>query len=216
MADIFRYDDDVEPRPAFPWPPAAGAGPVAAFGETWRAATFDPSRFFRHLPRTAGTAPAVLYYLIVGMLLAGANLFWDVLAARTGNGEERLAELGLQVDPLVTFLLSPLLLLLGLLVAAGVTHLMLLILRGANHSFGTTARVFAYAYSPMIFGVVPVLGTVVGALWMLVLAILGLAAAHDTPAWKPVLAVLLPFALLMGLLVFVIVLIVAAGAAIVA
>jgi hypothetical protein len=55
---------------------------------------------------------------------------------------------------------------------------MLLILRGATHGIGTTVRVFCYAYSPMIFGVVPVLGGLVGGIWMLVIAIIGLGAAH--------------------------------------
>jgi hypothetical protein len=74
--------------------------------------------------------------------------------------------------------------------------------------------VFCYAYSPMIFGVVPVVGGFVGGIWMLVIAIIGLGAAHDVPMWKPVLAVLLPFLALMGLILMVFVAAIAAGAAI--
>lgn len=214
MSDIFRYDE-VETRRDFPWPPGSGARALSAFGETWRQATFDPARFFGRLPRDATNGPAVLFYLIVGMLLAGASLFWNAVARQFGE-TQRLAGLGYDVDPLVSFLLSPLLLLLGLILAAGVTHLMLLILRGANRTFGTTARVFAYAYSPMIFGVVPWIGTVVGAIWMLAIAIIGLAAAHETPTWKPVVAVILPFLVLLGLMVLALLAIMAAASVLVA
>jgi hypothetical protein len=213
MTEIFRHDDDTA-EPPFPWPPPRDEPVLAAFGQTWKEASFDPGRFFRRLPRTGGTGPAVLYYLVIGILVAGASLFWDVVRAPAGEEYDRMAELGVQFDPLVVFLLSPLILLLALGIAAGVTHFMLLILRGANRPFNTTIRVFAFAYSPMIFGVVPLIGTLVGTLWMLVIAITGLAAAHETPAWKPVLAVLLPFLMLVTALIFAVLALVAAGAAI--
>lgn len=201
------------PTTAFPWPPPEDAPMLAAFGETWKSATFDPGTFFRRVPRDDGTGAAVLYYLIIGMLVAGASLFWSSLGP-AGFGQERVAELGVEVTPLTTFLLTPLILMIGLGVGAAVTHVMLLILRGATHGIGTTLRVFCYAYSPMIFGVVPVVGGLVGGIWMLVVAIIGLGAAHGAPTWKPLLAVLLPFLALMGLIVMVFVAAIAAGAAI--
>lgn len=212
MTEVWEHRESATST-AFPWPPPEDAPMLAAFGDTWKSATFDPGTFFRRLPRHDGTGAAILYYLIIGMLVAGASLFWSSLGP-AGFGQDHVAELGVEVTPLTTFLLTPLLLTIGLAVGAAVTHVMLLILRGATHGIGTTVRVFCYAYSPMIFGVVPVLGGLVGGIWVLVIAIIGLGAAHGVPTWKPVVAVLLPFLALMGLFLMVVMAAIAAGAAI--
>lgn len=215
MTDAWSYGEAAEPR-HFPWPPPEDGSALAAFGETWKGATLDPGAFFRRMPRPQGAGPAVLYYLIIGILVAGVGLFWDLTGVFTGAaGDEALAaELGIgTVDPLVGFLLSPLVLLIGLLLTAGVTHIVLLMFGGARNGFATTLRVFCFAYSPMIFGVVPVLGTLVGMIWMVVVSIIGLREAHQTDGWRAAVAVLLPFVLLMGLLFLAFLFIAAAGAA---
>jgi hypothetical protein len=196
MTDSWQYGPaDTEPR-HFPWPPAEGGDGFGAFGQTWKAATFEPTRFFGRLPRDGGTGAALLYYLIVGILTAGASLFWDTFLPTLGLADDPLPDIGVQ--PVIAFLLSPVILLLGIALAAGFTHLVLLVVGGARHGFQTSLRTFAYAYSPMIFGIVPVIGTFVGVIWMLGLAIIGLREAHETVTWKPALAVLFPFFLFLA------------------
>jgi hypothetical protein len=197
----------------FPWPPGDDDSILAAFGETWKSAAFDPRSFFRLVPRHGGTGAAFLYYLVVGMLVAGAGLFWSAVGPGA-LGQDRVAELGVEVAPLTSFLLTPLILTIGLAVSAGITHLMLLIVRGATEGIGTTTRVLCYAYSPMILGVIPLIGGLVGVIWMLVVAVVGLGAAHQVPTWKPALAVILPFLILMGLVFLALMAVLAAGAAI--
>jgi hypothetical protein len=214
MNETWRYDEVEEPA-GFPWPPAEGTPVLGALGETWKSATLEPGRFFARVPRTGGTGPAVLYYLIIGILVAGASLFWEMLGGTLDMGQEIVAD-GPQISPAISFLFSPILLLLGLVLSAGVTHLVLLVLRGATHAFDTTLRVFCYAYSPMLFGFIPVLGTLAGLVWMLVVAVIGLAAAHETDRWKPALAVVLPFLILLAIVVTAIMAFLAAGAAILA
>jgi hypothetical protein len=80
----------------------------------------------------------------------------------------------------IEFLLSPLLLIVTLFVVSGVCHLCLMMTGGANYGFQTSARVFAYAYSPALFGVIPFLGNLVAFFWMIVLAVVGLREAHRT------------------------------------
>lgn len=201
----------------FPWPPAERDSSVAAFGQTWKAATFDPGAFFRRVPRDRDTGPALLYYLIIGVLVAGAGLFWDSLSLFTGRMDDSAlaaAEMGFDaVSPLTAFLLTPAVLLVLLYISAGITHVVLAVLGGARHGFGATLRVFCYGYSPGLFGIVPVLGGIVGSIWMVVLLIIGLREAHEADGWKSAVAVLLPFALLLGLMFMAILFIVAAGAA---
>lgn len=198
MSESWEYGEDREltPAPGFPWPPPEDGPITTAFAATWKGATFDPSGFFAEGPRDDGTGPAIIYYLAVGILVAAATLFWDSMAFLAGPapGSSLAADLGFgNVSPLVRFLLSPVLLLLALGVSTAVVHVLLLIFDGADHGFGTTVRVFCYSYSPAIFGVVPVLGALVGGIWSVVLVIIGLREAHEAAAWKPVVAVLLPF-----------------------
>jgi hypothetical protein len=219
MSEIWEYLDVQEQQDdRFPWPPPEGAPIVATLGQTWRSATFDPSAFFRQVPRDGGTGPALVYYMVVGMLVAGATLFWRALSYYSGRMEtETLAsELGLQaLDPVVGFLLSPAFLLLTLAISAGVVHLLLLVFGGATHGFGTTIRVSCYAYSPMLFAFVPILGPLIGGVWMLVLLVVGLREAHETEGWKPFLAVLLPFILVLVLFLLFLVMVLAAASTLV-
>ncbi|NIP81513.1 MAG: hypothetical protein GWM90_20780, partial [Gemmatimonadetes bacterium] len=73
------------------------------------------------------------------------------------------AELGVEVaSPIVSFLLAPAILMGMLVVSAALVHMVLSLFDGTRHGFGTTIRVFCYAYSPAIFGVIPWIGGLVG------------------------------------------------------
>lgn len=209
MKETWEYGDEgkLTPRTGFPWPPPDDGPILTALGATWKGATLDPGRFFADTPREGGTGAALVYYLAIGILVAGASLFWGSMTMAGAAGEGSLmAELGMQpMQPLVQFLLSPAILLFALFLSAGVVHVLLLIFDGATHGFGTTVRVFCYAYSPSIFGIVPLIGPLVGGIWTVVLAIIGLREAHESPPWKPAVAVLVPFvgALILLFLAFV-------------
>jgi hypothetical protein len=172
----------------FPWPPADGASVVGAFVQTWQGATFQPTSFFRALPERASVGAAVLYYLPLGIIIAGAELFWSLVLAPAAPRDNMLP------SPLVQFLLSPLLLLVSLFLSSLVTHALLAMFGAASRDYSTTTRVFAFAYSPMIFTVVPVLGTIVGFVWMVVCAIIGVREAHRTSTGRAAAAILIPVA----------------------
>lgn len=222
MSEMWEYGEaagEASPDGGFPWPPSDERPALASFGVTWQAATFDPGSFFRRVPRDGGTGAALLYYLVLVLIVAGASLFWDSLALFTGGFEDSVmaAEMGLDaVSPVVTFLLTPAILLGLLVVSAAITHGLLSLFDGTRHGFGTTLRVFSYAYSPGLFGIIPFVGGVLGAIWMLVLLMVGLREAHETDGWKTAVAVLLPFALLVGFMVLALLMVFAAGAALLA
>ena len=163
----------------------------------WRESVFSPGRFFPILGRIDGLSASVLYYLALGILVEGVTLFWRMVLPSAPESAGRLAELlalGPAPSPLTSFLFSPLTLLFSLLLVSGVVHLLLLMFGGAERGFATTVRVLCFAYSPQLFAVVPMIGAVVGGIWMIVLAIIGLAAAHATSRMKSAAAVLIPLA----------------------
>lgn len=213
MSEVWDHVD-VASEGRFPWPPPEGGSIVAALGQTWKSATFDPAAFFRDVPGDRGTGAALLYYLGLGIVVAGATLFWRTLDFYAGRmaSDSLAAELGIHaLNPLVGFLLSPAILLASLALSAGIVHVLLLLFSGGDRGFGTTVRVFCYAYSPMLFAVVPLIGALIGSVWMVVLLVVGLREAHRADGWKPLLAVLLPFFVLVILVFLALVLLVAAA-----
>lgn len=186
-----------ESTSTFPWPPGENDTVVDAWARTWQGASLTPRVFFALMPREGSLGAAVLYYLSIGIAVAGAQLFW---AMARGAGELPLdataGESGATAawSPLIEFLTAPLILLLSLFVAAGVTHVLLKVLGGTQSggSYDTTTRVFAYSYSPQILGIIPVIGVAAGFVWMVVVAIAGLREAHRTTTGRAAVAVLVP------------------------
>lgn len=191
-----------EHGPGFPWPPRPRESALQALAETLRRSLFQPTQFFRALPPDAPLGPALLYYLVIGVLAAGIGLFWGslfavvapgdgVLAAMLGAGE---GDWGWRV---VEFLLSPLWLVLVLYVVAAIVHVALVIFGGARRGFGGSLRALAYAVGPQLLVIVPVVGYIAAAVWGLVLSVIGLREVHGTSTGRALAAVLAPLLLLL-------------------
>jgi len=181
------------PAPPFPWPPGEEASVLDALTATWTGAVFRPRSFFAAMPQSVSFGPALLYYLVVGILGAGIRLFWAMLLpARDITYLDELFPGALRGSPLVEFLTSPLTLLLSLYLAACVTHLLILALVPQQRGFGTTLRVYCFAYSPVLFGAVPYLGPVLAFGWMTGLSIIGVRERHATSGARAAAAVLVP------------------------
>lgn len=179
----------------FPWPPREGESLIETWGRTWHGAALTPRRFFAAMPRDGSLGAAILYYLSIGVPVAGAELFWRMVGV--GGLPDEAVEAGVLAawSPLVDFLVSPVVLLLSLFLSAGVVHAMLRLFGGASGGFTLTARVFAFAYSPQVLGVVPVIGSIAGFVWMVVVAIVGVREAHHTSTGKAAAAILIPLAI---------------------
>lgn len=189
MADVY------DAEPAFPWPPAGAESVVSAFGRTWTGAALQPRRFFRTLPGHGSMGAALLYCIPLGIAVAGARLFWTMVRGTAVVERDEVVgrvDLAGELSPLLQFLLSPLILVVSLFIAAAVVHVLLKAFGGANRDFGLTTRVFAFSYSPQILGVLPVAGDVIGFIWMVVVAIIGLREGHRTTTGRVLAAVLIP------------------------
>ena len=146
------------------------------------------------MPREGPLGPVLLYFLIIGVISAGMSLFWssifDFASLADYFGADAPERGGLAA--VVEFMLSPLIFLALLYLSAGITHVILMVLDAADQGFNTTVRVFAYGFGPAVFGIVPMLGSVVGTVWTIVIDIIGLREAHNTTSGKAAAGVLLP------------------------
>ncbi len=87
-----------------------------------------------------------------------------------------------------------------LLIVAGLQHLVLMLLGGANHPFETTLRTAAYAFgSSSPLQIVPVCGGIVGAIWGIVVLCIGLSKTQNCSTGKAIVAVLAPILVCCGL-----------------
>ncbi|MCB2228037.1 MAG: YIP1 family protein [Desulfarculaceae bacterium] len=175
-----------EPQDYVPW-----EGEGGFFSRLFRSigqVLIHPMRFFA-APARPGWAWALSFGLILGTLGQALQVFW-------GHG------LGYQYasfrSALLSLIFSPLTVLASMFLAAWVTHFCLWILRGTKHGVRATFRVMAYGQATNVFVLVPFLGMALMPVWGLVVAVGGLAAAHETGRWRTFFAIFLPLVLIVG------------------
>ncbi|NOZ80018.1 MAG: hypothetical protein GXP48_12735 [Acidobacteria bacterium] len=205
---------DIPPPPVPTEPVGAGAGateaPIAAlpwetpgepffdaFFETLKLFIIRPSEAFARMRRSGDLGRPILYAIFLGWAgvivsqlysLALRGMTWRMLP-----GMQQFQGIGMSAAlTIFVMILAPVFVLIGLFIWAGIVHLMLLILSGANEGFDATFRVMSYATTAQIAQIVPLCGGFAGGVWALVLEIIGIAKAHRISQGKAALAVLLP------------------------
>jgi hypothetical protein len=190
-----------------PWERRAEIGLGAAFLETTRAVVTRPQEFFRKMPLAGGLGGPLFYAVIAGYVgLLAAALYDYVFRSIMGTSLERFGRssefeklmpmvptwLGLVVQ----VVLGPVLVALFLFVFAAITHLMLMLLGGAQGDFEATFRVAAYARATHLLqialGIIPCCGAIAVMVYEIVVATIGLAEVHRVTRGKAAAAILLP------------------------
>jgi hypothetical protein len=196
--------------PGVPPPPAApGAVPLPweqpgypfleALFETAKLFVTAPTEAFRRMSITADLGRPLLFAILLGWIgIIAGQLYSIALRGVTANllpfqSAEGLA-MGTGVS-IAVMVLAPVFVLLGIFIWAAIVHLFLMMVGGANSGFGATVRVMSYATTAQLAQIVPLCGGMIGAVWAIVLEIIGLAQAHRTTQGKAALAVLLPLVL---------------------
>ena len=196
-----------QPRPGTPWEDRGRIGFVPALVETTQKVLTRPSEFFASMPVAGGIGGPLLYAILVGTLgVVVAALYREVFQALVGSTFAGLGSSGelSRILPLVMggtglvlqVVFAPIFVTLGLFIVAAVAHLFLLLLGGARRGFEATFRVMAYSEAAAVINIIPVCGGVISAVYYLVLAIIGLAAAQGIGKGTAAAAVLLPLVLL--------------------
>jgi hypothetical protein len=194
-------------RGRIPWDDRGGLGILTALVETTRDVLGSPTRFFRTMPVTGGIGSPLLYAVIVGWIgLVATALYQAVFRSIAGSSfgalgdrPEIAAALGFAESWggfIVQAVFGGVFVVIGVLLGAGILHVMLLLLGGARRDFEATFRVVCFAQATSVVFLVPFCGQLIGAVWTLVLYVIGLAQAHEISNGKAAAAALLPLVLL--------------------
>lgn len=189
------------PPTTIPWEDPARTSAFERFSETVKLLATRPSEAFEGMPTTGGIGSPLLYAVIVSWIGIAIAVIWNTLFQGMwipfmGAGEEAAAAAVFTgAWALGMIVLAPILVIIGVFIAAAILHLMLLIVGGANSGFEATVRAVCYAQTAQLAGIIPFCGGLISAVWAIVLYVFGLAKAHRTTQGKALLAVLLPVVL---------------------
>jgi hypothetical protein len=165
---------------------------VQRFIDTARAALTDPKGFYSGMRLAGGLGPPVTYAVAGTCVGALAGAIWSSFASFGSFGSFGSfpgAGSGFMGTLVMTLVFG----MIGLFIGAGIFHLMLSLLGAARQPFEATLRVVAYgAGSTALIGIVPFCGGIIGAVYGLVLYVVGLSAAHECDTTKSAIAVLTP------------------------
>ncbi|HVO19416.1 MAG TPA: YIP1 family protein [Anaeromyxobacter sp.] len=194
-----------------PFADRARRGFFSSFFETWKLASVETQKFFGRV-RIDQTGSAILFGVLaawVGASLA-ALLNWAsgmsiqaLLRQLTENLPTEQAEMMGRISgllgggvALLQIVIAPLATLVWMFILAGLVHVLLLLFKGAQRGFDATLTVVAYSFGVQLLTAVPGCGSLIAFVWQLVIAIIGLGAAHRCGTGKAAAAVLLPLVLL--------------------
>jgi hypothetical protein len=194
--------------PPLAWEDRERLGVVAAFVETTRQVLTAPVAFFRRMPTGGGLGGPLLYAVAAGWIgIAAAAFYQAIWVSIVGPmtlpfGLERpeLPSAFLWFESwaglVAQVVFGGISVTIGAFVAAGLLHVMLMLLGGARGSFETTFRVVCYSQATGLLLIIPVFllpfcGLFV-VIWTLALYVVGLAEAHRIGYGTALGAVLLP------------------------
>jgi hypothetical protein len=207
-----------------PPPPASGSGPdlpspfaeratrgfFGGFFETWKLVATQPQQFFRRV-RIDQTGTAVLFGLIAsvaGTIVAGlynylsgqqAMATMQELVDKMPEDQARFLRAYVELfsggAALAQIVISPIVTLVFMYVAAAILHLLLMLFRGAKRPFDATLTAVAYANGLNLLLAVPGCGGLLALVWGLVVLVVGLGEIQRCGSGKAAAAVLTPAAL---------------------
>jgi len=193
-------------RRGLPWDRRAELGTIPAGIETIKGVLLSPASTFREMRLSGDIGSPFLFALVLGSLGGWIAMGWQRLVESMGVGSQNpwgqlgAAEgVGFACGALIGV---PVGLSVGLFIGSGIIHLCLMLFGGARNGFEATFRTYAYATgSTAPLAIIPVCGQVIGYIWGIVAAIIGLKQAHETDTWRAACAVLLPVVLCCACLV---------------
>lgn len=184
-----------------PWETLEKSGFFPGFIETVKRAMLAPSAFFYKMPLKGFTMP-LAFFLLISVIQALATFIWNMAGIFPTAAQHDASGLGMGMMGLGSFfivIIYPLFMGIWLFIASGITHLFLTLFQAGKSGFEGTFRATAYGSAPMVLGLLPFLGPLVGAAWSLGVTIIGYKQIHETSFLKVIVAMITPLIIIMVL-----------------
>ncbi|HYR59012.1 MAG TPA: GYF domain-containing protein [Chthoniobacteraceae bacterium] len=198
--------EDMAERSGPPWERRAQLGWWQAGLQTIKAVLLDPVETFATMKREGGLGGPLLYLVIFASIGGIAGAAYQLLIQLTMHSAmpELQQQQQAQFRGALPFVFTtgmwiafaafmPVLIAIGSFIAAGITHLSLMICGGAKQPFETTYRIYCYSSGSVgPLQLIPVCGAYIAGIWGLVCMCIGVAKSHEIGGGRAVIAVLLP------------------------
>ena len=204
-----RFDDnaaDESSGPANPWETAPEPdGWIPAFYHTCMRVMFGAHNFFEHMRADTPQVRPLVFYLIISVIQVIIERVWSGIflslmspsAASDPELEKMLILLSPQLSLPMTILLKTGVSVVQLYVLTALMHFTYGFITGRRSEFSLVFQVAAYAAAPSLLCVVPLLGSIVGFIWMIACVLVGCRTVLNL-TWPQALMGFAPVALLLA------------------
>jgi hypothetical protein len=198
--------DRPDVAPAWERRPAVKLFP--AFFMTIRDVLFEPHLTFPRMPVDGRLIPPTTFLLLLQFTvgLVSYAIWLSLQAVQLPYYTQMLSKTeelrNFNLPMWILFILVPGVFILGVAIwvgfnflMAGIHHLILMLLGGANKGYDATYKVVCYAYSANVFNLIPFCGGFAVIPFFFVASIIGLSKVHGIEGWKASVAMLAPYVL---------------------
>ncbi len=133
----------------------------------------------------AATQEAAIVVALVALLSVIGSLFSVLIGGQRLGG----AIVGLIFTFIITFV--------NWIIWAVVTYFVGTNLFKGDSTMEGMARVIGYAYAPQLLGIIPCIGTIIGAIWSLVASVIGIQEALDFDLGKAIITVIIGWVIIL-------------------
>ncbi len=179
---------------ASPWENLQYYGFFPGFYQTVKRIMLTPHAFFQRLSLW-GLGMPLAFFILVSLIQALATFIWNMSGIFPATAEHGAPGMGMGMmgaGSILILIFYPLFMAAWVFVASGVTHAFLLAFQAGKSGFEGTFRATAYGSAPLLLAVLPLIGPFIGALWSLVVTVIGYKCIHDTYYSRVVLALIAP------------------------
>lgn len=206
-----------EPAPLVPTPPEPDGpaweqreqlGFFKALFDTIHDVLLEPTATFSRMKLRGGFGVPLVFFLLLSIVGSIATEFYKFAFRHFGTsflqGEQAhalMAQMGTTSESLGALIIMPIIFVIGAFLGAGVLHICLMLVGGANRPFEATFRVMAYTGGAVaLLNLVPGCGMLIGMVWGFIVEIIGLSEVQKISKGRAALAVLLPLIVCCGLI----------------
>ena len=180
-----------------PWESPEYYGIWGSFSRTLLGVLFHAPDFFRHVRCSFSVIRPILFYVLLSLFQMLASRLWsmkflqELTTTATDPQVLAMAETLMRSMNLPLMLLvTPFFSIFQAVILAGLYHLMIRMVQPDRADFATTLRVVCYSAAPLVFCIVPMVGSLIASVWFVAAAFIGCKFALRLSWVRTVLALL--------------------------